>query len=405
MFKGYMQLGDVELINDARFKAYVEKHTNNITVKCDAPDLHVALGDSPYTSPSVDAAPWYKASRPATDRFYGVRSIDVVGLWDGTRSTSVTELIGDGAVQSLPRDASGEARVKVLLAAADDEALADGWAWFKEAVAGDNCDDATLGCVGHTMRVFTAQPKTLTEYVTFGRNFYGVELLDGPKIIKQYASKNASMMEVDLIFSIGRPWPMTDLTTIDMLDMDLAVNHTDVPGEDCSAVSQVYDNFITDPFYTDIALPPRAPSILPPNVLDISSWRRMEASLPAAMTERPGRVIPVIRIFSGAAGAQFVRVRFYRADVVGHTGCDYDGEFLVSYVPPNSVMTLDGIRREVSVTLPDTRVVPAGHLLFGTDGRPFRWPSLGCHENYVVTVDMMPGQPDISVYIDAAVRE
>jgi hypothetical protein len=401
----YAQLGDTELFNGARLKRYVEGGTNGITVKCDAPNLHVALDHDEYTDPVTDAAPWYKPSRPDTAKFLGLMAVKIEGVGDGTREITVTQLMGDGGVQSLPRDASGEMRVTALLVATDKAGMHEGKVWLKETLEGNNCDEVTLGCVGHTLRMFTAPPSTLVEYVEYGRNFYNVELLEGPKLVEELPSKHAVMCKVEWVLSIGKPWPTTDMIDIATLDMDDATNHTDAAGENCSERSVAYDNFINDPFFTAIAQPPRPPAILPPNILDIGSWRRRTTVIPASVSDRSGQVIPVVKIFAGPAAAQFVRVRFYRDEVVGATGCDYDGEFLVSYIPATSVMNLDGIRREISVTMPDGRVVPAGHLLFGTDGRPFQWPELGCHHTYTVAVDMMPGQADISVIVEAAVRE
>lgn len=405
MFDKYLELNGVEVINAARFKAYVTGHSPNITVRCEEPNLHLALGDGAYTTPQTDGAPWYKASRTPTTRFFGVFPRGFEGLWDSTRELAVTQLLGNGGVQSLPRDASGEVRVKVLLAAADQEALNEGWVWFKEMLYASKCDDASLGCVGVVAKVFIASPQTEAEADEFARYYYNVELLDGPRITRQYASRSAEMIEAEFVLSLGKPWPFTKSTLVDVLDMDAAVNHTDAAGENCSESSTAYDNFITDPFYTAIQLPPRPAAILPPNVLDISSWRRKTTVIPPALSERAGLIVPTVRIFTGSYGAQFVRVRFYRDEVAGATGCDYDGEFLVSYVPPNSIMTLDAIRHEVGVTMPDGRVVPGGHLLFGTDGRPFQWPELGCHHTYTVAADMMPGQIDVTVHVEVAVRE
>jgi hypothetical protein len=69
------------------------------------------------------------------------------------------------------------------------------------------------------------------------------------------------------------------------------------------------------------------------------------------------------------------------------------------------VLTLDAVRREASVTLPGGRVVPAGNLLFGSDGTPFLWPTLGCQHTYTMTADLMPGQPGAVVMLETAVRE
>lgn len=401
----YAELGDEEIFNSARFKKYVEGATNNVTVRCDAPDLNVALGHAPYTTPAGDSAPWYKAARPATGRFLGVMAVREQGAQDGSRSISITEVLGAGAVQSLARDASKELRIVVTLAALDKEAMNEGWVWFKELVLGSRCGDVALGCMGNILSMFVEAPATLLDYANFRRSFYRAELLEGPRIIRELPSKEIELVEAELIFNLGKPWPVTNVESVASLAMDTALNHLDAPGENCSEISVAYDNFITDPFYTAIQQPPRPSVILPPNLLDISSWRRKQVTIPSSLSDRPGTILPVVRVLAAGGGVQHMRIRFYRSTVVGSTGCDYDGEFYISYIPPWGVMTLDGIRREISVTMQDGRVVPAGHLLFGTDGRPFQWPELACHFTYNVVADMMPGQSGITVQVDAAVRE
>ena len=145
---------------------------------------------------------------------------------------------------------------------------------------------------------------------------------------------------------------------------------------------------------------PRPPVILPPNILEISSWRRLSLGIPAAQTLRWGRVVPVVHV-STVAAMQYLRLRFYQP---GKTSCNFDGEFIVSYIPKNAVLTLDAIKREATLRLAGGKIVPAGHLLFGSDGRPFMWPTLGCQHNYSMTADLMPGQSGVVVMLQTAVR-
>lgn len=405
MFSGYLEISDQEIANSERFKTYVDSLTTGIGVKCGAPSLDVALGHSPYSTPAADGAPWYNSLRPDTANFAGVLPLRITGLMDSTRDVDVTELLGGGAVQSLPREASGEVRVQALLVAVDAASMHEGLAWLKEAVGGDPCDETTLACVGHTLRAFTAAPTTTTEAADRARNFYRVEVKEGVKISREYNSSAGVMLEVEWTWSLGIAGAHTDLESVASFDMSLGATHADAVGEDCSVLSAAYENFITDPFYTAISQPPRPDVIVPPNLIEIASWRRMEATIPASLTTRSGVIVPTVKIFATGAEAQFIRVRFYKASVAGATGCDYDAEFLVSYVPAGAVIHMDTIRQEISVTKADNTVVPAGHLVFGTDGRPYKWPELACHESYVVVADIMPGQTGVTVLVEAAVRE
>jgi hypothetical protein len=207
---------------------------------------------------------------------------------------------------------------------------------------------------------------------------------------------------IEFVLSAGKPWAWTDPTTVANLNMDTAVNFTE-PAEDCSSVGDPYAEYIDDPFYTAISKPPAPPVIKPPNIIDLTSWRRKTAEIPAMLTDRAGRAAPVATVAAGPTAAQLIRLRFYAAEA-GVSGCDYQGEFLISYLPANSVMTLDGITEEITVTLSDGRTVPGGHLVFGSDGLPMMWPSLGCGRTYTMTADMMPGQTGIIVLLDISVR-
>jgi hypothetical protein len=119
--------------------------------------------------------------------------------------------------------------------------------------------------------------------------------------------------------------------------------------------------------------------------------------------DRWGRVAPVLTITTGAGGATQVRLRFYAGAT--RSGCGYEGEFLISYIPPNATMTIDSIRREVKVLKSNGKTVVGGQLVYGSDGMPVTWPSLGCATDYTLCADMLPGQTGITVMLETAVRE
>lgn len=406
MYDGYLAFGGVEIINAGRAAAYLEAFVPRVEVRCDADGLGPALGHTPYVSPAADDAPWYQPDRPATGRFYGLFPGKMTGAEDSTRQVPVTELTGDGAVHTMARYAAREIRFVATAFAADEAAMEEGIAWLRDVLAADGCGVGTgaLGCTGHIARVFSAKPASMAEALAHQRTFYKVETIEGPRVAQKFPVKGFLMWEVEFTLRAGRPWAFSAEEDLGTVDLPSGSSYTDPAWENCSLEDDAYNDFIDDPYFTAIAKPPRPAVILPPNILDIASWRRRTLVLPPSVTQRWGRVVPVARVMTSGTSAQFIRLRFYRG-TTDLFGCGYDGEFLVSYLPANAILTLDGIRQEVSVTLADGRVVPGGHLLYGSDGRPFAWPEMGCQETYTMTADMMPGQTGITVSLGAAVRE
>lgn len=403
MYDGYLALGGREILNRARAAAYLQNLlAGKVDVVCADETLAPSLGHSPYTEPDLDGAPWYKAGRLQSSRFLGVFPGKVEGAEGSTRELTVTELSGPGAVLTSPRYGSKEMRFVGSAFALDEEAMEEGMAWLREVLSNDGCSETDLGCTGRDAAMFAALPQDAVAAYGLRRNFFRVEATEGPLVTKKFAVKGFVMWQVEFTLTAGIPWAFTSPHDVATLNMDeLSYNFQDPAGENCGGAIDAYDDFIDDPFFTAISRPPRPPVILPPNILDINSWRRRTVGIPTSQTQRWGRVAPVVRIATENA-VQFVRVRFYRD---GASGCDYDGEFLISYIPATAVMTLDAVRREASVTLSDGRTVPAGNLLFGSDGTPFTWPTLGCQHNYTMTVDLMPGQPGAVVMLETSVRD
>lgn len=408
MYNGYLTLDGTEVLNGARTKKYVGALLPGVEVKCDFTGLSTALGGAGYTTPAADAAPWYVSTQAPTGRFYGFMPLGLVGADDSTRELQVTELTGDGAVHSLPRHASREIQVKTLAIAADKEALYAGIAWLKD-VCDNGCADSSgvnsgIHCLDRTATFFSALPVSQTATQAL-RSFYRVEVIQSPVITKEWVSINGAMASVEFILRAGVPWPFTEPTRVGTLTMDTSpTTQTDAAGEDCSAATDPYYGFVNDPYFTAISKPPAPPNIKPPNILTVSSWKRKVLALPVDMTRRAGKAVPVIRVLTGTNDLQQVRIRFY--ETTGPlSGCGYSGEFMISYAPVNSSLMIDGIRQEITVLLEDGRRVPAGHLVYGADGKPFMWADLDCHKDYTMTVDMMTGNTGLSVILDLYVRD
>lgn len=403
MYDGYLALGGTEILNRARTAAYLRSQLGGrVDVRCDDAALRTALGHSAYTTPAANAAPWITGGRAAGGRFLGLFPGTIQGAEDSTRGLDVSELSGDGAIMTSPRYGALEMRFTAVAYALDEEAMEEGMAWLKTVLANDGCSDAKLGCTGREAKLYAAMPSTTATAATYSRIFHRVETTEGPLVMQKYptAGRGFVMWKVEFTLTAGIPWAFTALADVGTVNMDSALNFQDPANEDCSVTADAYDDYVDDPFFTGINRPPRPPVILPPNILDLSSWRRSTVAIPAAQTQRWGRVVPVVNI-STVAAVQYLRLRFYRS---GQSGCNFDGEFIISYIPKNAILTLDAIKREATLRLSNGKVVPAGHLLFGSDGRPFLWPTLGCQYTYSMTADLMPGQTGVAVILQTAVR-
>jgi hypothetical protein len=402
MYDGYLAIGGVEVLNRARATAYLKALLPRVEVLCDSAGLEEALGHSPYELPSTDGAPWYRGQRVAAGRFLGLFPGKVNGAEDSTREVTVTELSGNGAILTSPRYGSKELRFVATAFALDEDAMNEGMSWLRDVLSNDGCSDSDLGCTGRDIRMFSAFPVDIVSAYNYSRSFHRVEATEGPLVTKKFAVRDAFVMwQVEFTLTAGIPWAFSSLASVGAVDMDTATNFQDPAGENCGAALNAYDEFVADPYFTAISRPPRPPVILPPNILDINSWRRKTLAIPSPHTQRWGRTVPVVHVNTEGAEAQYLRLRFYKD---GAWGCDYDGEFLVSYIPPWSTLKLDAIKREATMYT-GGRWVPAGHLLFGSDGTPFLWPTLGCQYNYTLTADLMPGQSGVAVVLDVAVRE
>jgi len=403
MYERYLELDGTEVINAARTAAYISRFLPRVDIHCDDSALGGALGHSEYVSPAIDQAPWTRSGRVAAEGFYGLMPKRFQGAEDSTRAVEVTELSGNNAVITSPRFGSREIRVTATAFAADQEAMMEGLSWLKQVCAHEGCSDAEPGCTGIAAKMFAAPPIDEVAAFDLARTFYRVEVTEGPRVISKLRSGDGEKWEIEFTLTCGISWPFTSEAECGWVNMDEGSNFQDPPGENCAAVTNAYDDFVADPFFTGISRPPRPPAILPPNILKITSWRRQTITIPVAHSSRFGRVAPIVAVGTELE-IQYLRLRFYR-EGAGLSGCDFDAEAIVSYLPATSTLVLDARTREAWLTLWDGRKVPAGNLLFGSDGRPFIWPSLGCQYTYTMTADLMPGQLGVAVGLNVAVRD
>jgi len=403
MYDGFASLGDTELLNKARTATYIRKFLPGINVLCrDADTLHLALQDPAYVSPAADGAPWYRASNPATAKFYGLFPATVEGAENSTRSVTVTELAGDGAIQSMARHGSKEIRFRVSLFALDEEGMDAGLTWLKAVLDDNPCGNRGNNCDGRDLYFYAANPSAPTQAEALVRAdrhlrvMHRVEPLDGVRVVAKYPSKYGQWWEVEFLLNAGMPWAFTIPDPVTTTTNVVPSNVNEVY---CPTQTDAYDQLVVDPQEPGVARPPRPP-LIEPFVMP-GSWSRYQMSIGTVFGERAGRLVPIVRVTTGAAAARKLRVRFYRNGYDG--ACDYEGEFFITYVPANSVLTIDGPRKKISVTV-GGETKPAGNLVIGSDGRPALWPTLACNSSYFVVVDSV-GALNSTVTTDLSIRE
>lgn len=406
MYNGWLEYGGIEIINAARTRRYAELFLPTLNVTCPVTGLQDARAQGNYLSPAADNAPWYKASRPATGRFYGLFPGKLDGADDSSREVSTIELSGDGATHAKPRYASREIKVTALALAGDDEAMSEGLAWLRDSLAYGECE-TYAGCVDNEMRLYANLPTDGAADNHMLRSFLRVEVLENVKVIEEFHTGTglagiAVAKRVTFIFSAGSPWAFTQPLLVGSVVPSAGTSFSDPGGEDCYAQNNAYGDFVNDPFFTAIAKPPQPPTVKPPNIVPISSWRRQSLAVTPTEVDRWGRITPRVTVATGAGGAQQLRLRFYGGAA---SGCDFEGEFLIAYIPPNASMVLDARRKEVSVVLSNGHTVPGGHLVYGSGGLPLKWPAMGCQSAYAMVADILPGQSGITVYLESIVRE
>lgn len=157
--------------------------------------------------------------------------------------------------------------------------------------------------------------------------------------------------------------------------------------------------------------PPAAPA--PPAIDDscleqVDEWRRYWTVLPAEEVSEWLDTILVMTVSTRLLEARQVRIRTWR-NPDGLTPREFqpvawEAEQIVSYLPPETTLTLDGVSQRAWAEVGGDRL-SADALLYGTGGGPASWPVLSCGVPYLISVDVPLDAPDGNVAVDVATAE
>lgn len=178
-----------------------------------------------------------------------------------------------------------------------------------------------------------------------------------------------------------------------------------------SVAQRIVDNLpiIVDPDCARIPDPPRAPLIEDSCLQEAVQWSRYQYVLDEDLVPVWSDALPVVSIRAKGAPVRQVRVRFYPNPLGVDLGelepCDFCGEFVVSFIPKWSTLTVDAIRQQAYMTSPGGIVRAASHLLYASDGGPMQWSALSCGLEYKMTLDVAPTSASLEATLCLAARE
>lgn len=176
-------------------------------------------------------------------------------------------------------------------------------------------------------------------------------------------------------------------------------------------LEQVFIDLLADPDCPPAPTPPTPPSIPSSCIDEVGVWRRYWAVIPAEEISEWMDVLPTLYITTNAAAARQVRIRVY-ANPTGagpetFDATEWDSEQILSYVPPQTTITLDGTRERATARVNGRDPVDAGRLLYGSNGTPPTWPVLSCGTGYLLSFDVPLDAPvgNETIAIDLTQRQ
>lgn len=167
---------------------------------------------------------------------------------------------------------------------------------------------------------------------------------------------------------------------------------------------------LVDPDCPPIPGAPQPPQIDEECIDEVGTWRRYWAIIPETEVYDWLSVVPTTRITTGGYEARQVRVRYYpNPDDLTPSEASAlvaESEQVITYMPPNTVFTLDGVSESAWASVAGGPDRPTDHLLRGTTGAPPVWPVLSCGGSYLISFDVPLEAPEgnISVGVSLTTR-
>lgn len=386
------------------------------------------LGDDAYVTPAADPAPWIDTARPDSLKFAGMQVLSVSGVEGSPWTRVVYEGAGDGGTLGRLRLGIRRVVVRGLLMGETCCGTAYGLRWLSSVLRGAACQD----CEGDDLCFLQCCPDCdpVTEACAdpYVRTLKRVGLVDGPNVTRRYGQNcgcgGCPMLEVEFTLDAAVPWQYrpTELVATDVAPVlnDCGCDiiwTTVVPTGDTElernqslkALCLACLGTVCNNLGCEAILVPGMPK---PRIscgcaLPFNATHTVVGIGTGDMDEWHDSVV-LAEITAGAnTDLRNVVIKFHDEPAIGGCttdDCPCDG-FVVAHVPKNSVLTVDGLERRVTLYCKG-QTIPAEQLVSGIDA-PFEYPVLSCKADSCLTVtwDCAFTSSDAKVNVWLAVRE
>ncbi|MBA8827910.1 hypothetical protein FHX42_005317 [Saccharopolyspora lacisalsi] len=380
--------------------------------------------------------------------------LEFTGASSGTAERQWTELLSDGGVAGALRRGSRELECRVMLLAANAEALSWGKAWLASTLRGSHCQ---TGCSGDQLCVYAAcpEPRMVPDPdapdpspedcsgagglmpepgwtpVSGGdrvqRTLFDVSLIEGPTLEQERQVTGGWTAEMTFTLKAGSPhfYRIPELVYSaqdgpppyrDVLDnYDIMASAMCPAPVDCMD-SSPYCGPGSSP-WGDEPFPgsdPNNPGVLLDPCFPTAPFRAQRGVLPVPRGLTPGWLekVPIITVHSGSQELRRVTVRFYTNPQGLPPGPELDPcqactEVTIPWIPARTIITLDGRTRDVLVNCDDAGQTTTSATLYGPRGDEFSWPVFECATPLFVEVLALQASisPDMWYTLEFAARQ
>lgn len=362
-----------------------------------------------YTSPAVDAAPWIDPDEPISGEFFGVYPLDISGIDTSVRTSNPFETTGNGGTPGKIRHGIRTLVFQVALCAGSDEAAGYGMRWLRRALLGaaGSSDLTTNVATGLSLDYLDIKPEfdvdsgrsALERVATLERHLRKVTINSGPtEPVRRRLSCGSAVWITTFTAVVGNPFEIGRTREI-LTNMPNSVDYVGdaTPGiasgpttyAEVNCGSAIFDP-LYDPLCSPFAQPPQPPTVPIGCYNTPATWARYQASIDKNDIPLWGQVVPTVELYTSVI-QRGIRIRFYQdLDNDRNTAddpCNFVGDMLVSYIPAGATLILDGVNEEIRVLLANGQNRRADSLAFGSDYKPFAWPSLTFGQGYVMVAD------------------
>lgn len=411
-YNGYLRLGEAEIVNSRRAVAHALNGVCSKGFEILTDDswrqTHLWLGEDDYVTPRETGAPWVQDGEEASYEFGGVLGTNIDGLDTTEVDQDVRDATGDGGSAGRRRLPVREVHVECVLTAATSRGLEWGLRWLTRSLLTDGC----TGNSGNRELVFlesapdyrqAEQPYDVQQRAgEHVRMLTDVVVTKTPEVTQRTGTSIArgdsgactALVEFTLTALVPRVWrspvklvPTTRLALGERLSTRF--QELDEDGS-CPANCDEDEGVLVDPALGNLWTLPRpvAPGVeIGCQLLDSL---RTVINVQEGMVPVTGDMLPTVVIRSGGKEERHIRIRWARGMVVDDGAaldCATVGEAMVTYLPPEAVLTLNGRSGEATVDMPDGRRLDATPVMVGRAGGPWRAPRMFCGAPYTLVVD------------------